>query len=324
MKIKRLRKASDSLLIIFSLIIVSLVTASCSDTGPNGQKPDDEVSGKIKISIDESLKPWAASEVKTFMRIYKRATLVTSYKPYSDAVDDMLKDSARMIIIPHKLTDAEIKVYTDKKLKVKMVKIAYDAVALIVNKNNPDTTLQLKALDDILHGKINNWKSLGGKNGDIKIVFDNPLSSTLSYLKKRFNLPNQLPDNFFSEKTNEEVIKYVEQTPEALGIIGVNWITSEDSAANSFNKRIKVMALSPPDTSKGADEPYYLPYQAWISMGYYPLVREVYGVTPEFYNGLGTGFINFLSEDKGQMLVRLSGLLPATMPIRFVHVKKNF
>jgi phosphate transport system substrate-binding protein len=298
--------------------------SSCSENGPNGQKPDDEVSGKIKISVDESFKPWAESEVKTFMRIYKRATLVPSYTAYSDGVDDMLKDSARMIIIPHKPTDAEIKVYTDKKLKVKMVKIAYDAVALIVNKNNPDTTLQLKALDDILHGKITNWKALGGKNGDIKIVFDNPLSSTLSYLKKRFNLPDVLPNNFFSEKTNEEVINYVEQTPNALGIIGVNWVTSEDSAANSFNKRIKVVALSPPDTAKGADEPYYLPYQAWISMGYYPLIREVYGITPEFYNGLGTGFINFMSEDKGQMLVRLSGLLPATMPIRFVHVKKNF
>ena len=100
MKIKRLKKQSRPLLIIFSLIISSLIIASCNGNGPNGQKPDDEVSGKIKISIDESLKPWAESEVKTFMRIYKKASLVTSYKPYSDAVDDMLKDSARMIIVP--------------------------------------------------------------------------------------------------------------------------------------------------------------------------------------------------------------------------------
>ena len=84
------------------------------------------------------------------------------------------------------------------------------------------------------------------------------------------------------------------------------------------------MALSPPDTAKGADQPYYLPYQAYISLGYYPLIREVYGITPEFYNGLGTGFINFMASEKGQTLVRLSGLLPATMPVRFVHIKKDF
>jgi len=325
LKIRRLKTRDLSLLIIFSLIIsFSLVISSCSENGPNGQKPDDEVSGKVKISVDESLKPWAESEVKTFMRLYKRATLVPSYKAYSDAVDDMLKDSARMIIVPHKLTDAEQKVYTDKKLKVKMVKIAYDAVALIVNKENADTTMQLSRLNDLMHGKIDNWKEMGGKNAKLKVVFDNARSSTLVYLKTRFKVSGELPSNFFAVNADSDVINYVEKNPDALGIIGVNWVTSEDSAANSFNKRIKVMALSPPDTAKGADEPYYLPYQAWISMGYYPLVREVYGITPEFYNGLGTGFINFMSEDKGQMLVRLSGLLPATMPIRFVHVKKNF
>ena len=239
-------------------------------------------------------------------------------------LNDLFKDSARMVIIPRKLTDAEQKMYSDKKIRVKMVKIAYDAVALIVNKSNPDSTLQLSKLSEILQGKLNNWKALGGKNSKMKIVFDNSGSSTLEYLRKRFHINDSLPSDFFAVHSNEEVINYVEKTPEALGIIGVNWITGLDSVPNSFNKRIKVMALSPPDTAKSAEEPYYLPFQAWISLGYYPLVREVYGITPEFYNGLGTGFINFMSEDKGQMLVRLSGLLPATMPIRFVHVKKHF
>lgn len=320
-----MKARSLSLLIIFSMSIsFSLIISSCNENAQNGQRPDDEVSGKINISIDESLKPFADMEAKTFMRVYKRAHLVASYKPEAEALSDLFKDSARMVIIPRKLTDAEQKIYTDKKRKVKMVKIAYDAVALIVNKNNPDSTLQLARLDDIMHGKVNNWKEVGGRNEKMKVVFDNAGSSTLEYLKKRFNISGALPPGFFAVSSNEEVINYVEKTPEALGIIGVNWITGLDSAPNSFNKRIKVMALSPPDTAKTADEPYYLPFQAWISMGYYPLVREVYGITPEFFNGLGTGFINFMSEDKGQMLVRLSGLLPATMPVRFVHVKKNF
>jgi phosphate transport system substrate-binding protein len=297
---------------------------SCNDNGPNGQKPDDEVSGKIKISVDESLKPFADSEVKTFLRFYKRASIIPSYKPEAASIADMLKDSSRMIIIPRRLTDAEQKIYTDKKRNVRMIKIAYDAVALIVNNNNPDTTLTTARLGDIMHGKINNWKQIGGKNGKMQVVFDNIGSSALDYLKKRFNMTDSLPADFYALHSDEEVINYVEKTPEALGFIGVNWITAQDSVPNSFTKKIKVVALNPPDTAKGADQPYYLPYQAYISLGYYPLIREVYGITPEFYNGLGTGFINFMASEKGQTLVRLSGLLPATMPVRFVHIKKDF
>ena len=60
------------ILVLFSI----LVLGSCNETGSKGdKKPDDEVSGKINISVDESLKPFADSEVKTFMRFTKERTL---------------------------------------------------------------------------------------------------------------------------------------------------------------------------------------------------------------------------------------------------------
>jgi phosphate transport system substrate-binding protein len=310
----------------FAVVAFSaLFTYSCQDDiGKNGQKADTPTSGHIMISVDESLKPMADAEVKTFMQIYTKAKIDVSYKSQTEALKDMYKDTARAIIIPRKLTAEEEKFYTDKKLKVKMVKIAYDAVALIENHSNPDSTITMAQFNDILHGKLDNWKQLGGKNSKIQVVFDNPGSSTVDYIMKKFNLGNQLPSNVFAVKSNEEVINYVQKTPDAIGIIGVSWIGNEDSVPLSFLSKIKVISLNPPDSAKGADQKFYPPFQAWISAGYYPLTREVYAITPEFFNGLGSGFITFMAGDKGQIKVLQSGLVPATMPIRMVHTKKEF
>jgi phosphate transport system substrate-binding protein len=305
--------------------LLALFTYSCQDdVGKNGQKADTPTSGHIMISVDESLKPMADAEVKTFMQIYTKAKIDASFKSQAEVLQDMFKDTARAIIIPRKMTADEEKFYTDKKLKVKQVRIAFDAVALIENNKNADSTLTMAQFNDILHGKISNWKEIGGNNNKIQVVFDNTGSSTVDYISKKFNLSSQLPGNVFAVKSNEEVINYVEKTPNAIGIIGVSWIGNEDSIPNSFLKRIKVIALNPPDTAKTADQKFYPPFQAWIKSGYYPLTREVYAITPEFFNGLGSGLIDFMAGDKGQIKILQSGLVPATMPIRMVHTKKEF
>jgi phosphate transport system substrate-binding protein len=53
----------------------------------------------------------------------------------------------------------------------------------------------------------------------------------------------------------------------------------------------------------------------------YPLIRNVYIVNREGRNGLGTGFASFIAGDQGQRLLKLMGMLPATMPVRLIQFK---
>jgi phosphate transport system substrate-binding protein len=43
----------------------------------------------------------------------------------------------------------------------------------------------------------------------------------------------------------------------------------------------------------------------------------------EPYSGLGTGFVSFVAGDQGQRIILKSGLVPATMPVRLIQVKKD-
>ena len=149
-------------------------------------------------------------------------------------------------------------------------------------------------------------------------MFDQTGSANARFLKEKFLSDKNFQPNCFALKSNKEVIDYVSKQKNAVGLIGVNWISDEDdTTAMSFLKQVKVVALSN-DTAQ--DKEYYQPYQAYIALNQYALTRDVFLISRESHNGIGTGFASFVAGDQGQRLVRLKGLLPATMPVRIVRV----
>jgi phosphate transport system substrate-binding protein len=52
------------------------------------------------------------------------------------------------------------------------------------------------------------------------------------------------------------------------------------------------------------DEPFVKPMQASILTRRYPLVRGLYYILKENYSGLGTGFVNFLNQERGQLIFK--------------------
>jgi phosphate transport system substrate-binding protein len=176
----------------------------------------------------------------------------------------------------------------------------------------------------VLTGEIRYWSDINPSfdHTEIQVVFDHAGSSTVSYLKNYFKLPEQLPPHFYAVKSNPEVIEYTKKNKQALGVIGVNWVSDhDDSMATRFMRGIKVLGLSAPDSAKAVEGEYFQPYQLYILQRTYPLVREVYVINSEPRSGLGTGFASFIAGNKGQSIINLSGLLPATRPVRIMEFK---
>lgn len=121
-------------------------------------------------------------------------------------------------------------------------------------------------------------------------------------------------------KTNREVIDYVARTPDAIGIIGVNWLSDRnDSTGLSFSKEVRVMSVSAADKATPSNS--YKPYQAYLYYGDYPLARSIYALLNDPRSALPWGFASFLASDRGQRIILKSGLVPATQPVRVVNVK---
>jgi phosphate transport system substrate-binding protein len=292
-----------------------------SSCGNSSETPlSTPTSGHVNISVDESYQPVIASQVDTFVGIYNRATIDASYKPEGQVIKDLLDDSTRTIVVSRELTPEEVAVIEKKKRVPRSTKIAIDAIALITNPNNPDTLLTMEEVRNIFSGKTKRWNELesSSKLGDITIVFDNNNSSTARYVSDSLATGNKLPKNTFAANSHKALLDYVAQNENALGVLGVNWISDlNDSTVVGFLNRINVLGISE-NSNPVTTESFYQPYQAYIAQQVYPLRRNLYVISTEGRSGLGTGFASFLGGDQGQRLILKSGLVPATMPVRVI------
>ena len=305
------------------LIWVIVLLLSCKMT-PKKFTDETPTRGNIKIAVDESYQLLADAELYTFQSIYKDAKVTPLYLSGDSILKLFLEDSVKVIISSAKLTENEVAYLRGKAIIPKTTKIAYDALAFIVNKSNPDSLIRYNTLKDIFTGKTSKWKLINPKSklSDIKVVFDNAGSNNVRTIMNKFEITGSLPSYCYSATKNSEVVSFVENNPEALGIISVNWISDpRDSISHSFLSKIKVVSITSEYDSEGSD--FYSPHPAYIANKMYPFIREVYTINRETFSGLGTGLTSFLAGDSGQRIILKMGMLPAAQPIRLVEIKKN-
>lgn len=303
----------------FLMALPILILASCDSRGPGGDRADTPTSGNINISVDQTFSPILESQVDTFQGLYKYAHVNASYKPETQVIQDLLQDSARLVVVARQLTPEEKKVFENLRIRPRETKIAIDAIAFIVHPENPNQELTVEQARNIFTGQTTSWTEIDPESPleNIRVVFDNRNSSTVRYVTDSLTKSETLPANSFAAESNDALIDYVAKDRNAIGVIGVNWISDlDDTTAVNFLNRIRVVALA-----RSAEDEYLQPHQAYIAQRTYPLLRDVYIISREARAGLGTGFASFVAGDKGQRIILKSGLVPATMPIRIIGVR---
>ncbi len=306
---------------INAVMIIAVMMASCTGGGKQTTK-ETPTRGNIKISVDESFQPLIDTEIYTFTHLYENAKITPLYKPEYDVINDFMNDSVKVMVTSKKLSDYQIQYLRDTLVIARTTTFAYDALALVTNKQNTDSLIKYHTVRDIFLGNIKMWNEINPKSklGGIRVIFDNARSGNIRYFKELFEIRDSLPENFFAVKTNAEVIDFVSRNPDALGIVSVNWISDkDDSLSNSFIEKVNIVAVSQQFVNDGY---YYRPLQGSIYNREYPFVREIYLISRESFAGLGPGFINWACAEQGQRIVLKSGLVPATMPIRLVQIKR--
>lgn len=322
-KSKVVRKHNPGLVFgrMFFAIAFTTLLLSC---GRSQKEPaESPTRGNIRIIADESFKPVIDAEISIFTQLYSAAKIKATYKPEFDVINDFMNDSAKVIVTSKKLTEDQIQYLRDTLIIARTITFAYDALALITNKENRDTILRYKTVKDIFLGQISTWKEINSKSklGEIKVVFDNTKSGNIRYFKELFEIKTGLPYNFYALNSNTEVVDFVSRNPEAIGIISVNWISDKDDMkSRELLSKINRVGVSQPLSDDGS---YYRPDQGFIYTKDYPFTREVYLISRETFKGLGSGFIQWATAQQGQTIVLKSGLVPATMPIRLVQMKKE-
>ncbi len=311
---------SQLLVLLTAAAITAIFFIGCKNQNTREVR-ETATSGNIKIEADESFKPIVDAQISTFTSLYINAHVTPVYKSEKEMIADFLNDSVKVLVTAWTPNEEQIAFLSQTRAIAKTTVVAYDALALVMNKANNDSLLTYKNVQDIFTGKVTDWKQINPKSklGRINIVFDNEHSCNIRYFKELFQLPDQLPSNFYAVNNNPEVIDYVSKSPDALGIVSVNWISDrDDSLSVNFTDKIKVAGISQQYLEPGT---YYRPEQGAIYDRSYAFVRSINMVSRESIVGLGTGFVAWVAGEKGQRIILKSGLVPATMPIRLINAR---
>ena len=285
------------------LTAVVFCMCGCGPYGSNPDAPDEYNRGTIHISADESFKPVLDAEVQVYEASYPDAKIIVHYKPEAECLKDALVDSIRMIITTRRFSDKELQFIIDSlKVDPKQSTIAYDAIAVVVNKSATDSFFTMPELKDVITGKT----------PGLTPVFDGvQATSTVRFMMDSVLRGAPLGKNVLAARSSDSVLNYVAQNKNAVGFIGVSWIgNKEDSTQLSFQHKVTIANIQSLDNPDG----YIKPYQANIYARRYPMVRDLVYLLKEKYQGLGNGFANFLNSDRGQLIFRRAYLLPAKMP----------
>ena len=300
MKIKKLKIVWVFLLLTFVVFI------ACKKSN---NEEETIIKGKATLYVDESIFPIVEDQQAVFETQYD-AKLTLIKKSETEIINALIKDTAKIAVLPRKLTAEELKSFSIKKIFPKETIFAKDAIVFITNKVTNDSLISMA---DVI--KFMNGEEVAGIKG---LVFDNPNSSTVRLLAEKAGVKVTTQKKIFSFATNMEVIKYVAENEGLIGVVGVNWLFQSPLEMQSTVDKTRIMSVKT-DEKVG----FVYPSQENIGNGKYPLARHLYIINCQGYSGLGMGFASFLAGERGQRIILKSGLVPVRYPSRNIITRKQ-
>jgi phosphate transport system substrate-binding protein len=184
--------------------------------------------------------------------------------------------------------------------------IARDAIAVIVNPENPVGQLTLKQISDIYSGKITNWSEVGGEDRPIVRLSRETNSGTHVYfLETVLRLGNSEDKTLFSPDTlllpsSEGIIAEVRQNPNAIGYDGLGYVP----------KDLKMIAIAQEEGG-----PYVLPSIPTVNDKSYPIARDLYMYTDGEPTGVVKEYLDWILSEEAQQIVADLGFVPVAVSI---------
>ena len=183
--------------------------------------------------------------------------------------------------------------------------VARDAIAIIVNPENPVNRLTIQQLSDIYSGKINNWKEVEGNDRIIVRLSRETNSGThVFFLENVIRLGDPNNKTLFSTDTlllpsSEGITAETRDNPNVIGYDGLGYVTPD----------VKVIAVgSKPDGL------FVLPSADTVNNGQYPIARDLYMYTNSQPSGAITDYINWIMTPEAQAIVTQLGFVPIEKP----------
>lgn len=297
-----------------------LLAPGCRSNGPDPRTDDSPTFGHVLVLADEDVRPVIAAEERVFEALYRDAQLDIRYLPEAELLKAMLNDSVRCAIMTVAPGADQQAYFTKRQLSAPSVPIYTDGIAVVVNRARSVDRLSLPQVRAFLDGGSAgntgpSWDLVEGgpAAGPVVPLFPSTGSGVARALIDSLGLNGIRAQALASV---DSVVARVAANPACIGFLPFAAISDlDDPHMRALRDQVKLLAIN-----RSESTPAVLPSQGTLADGRYPLRRTVRMVLTEGKSGLGTGFVSFVANHKGQRIILKLGVAPIKVPAREVEI----
>jgi len=284
-------------IVFFALAFAVSTAGRASGEEPIRIKGSDTIGGKAMPEIAEA-----------YHRIRPDSRLSVEALGSSTAFVGLFDGSADIGESSRPINEKEKAAAHDLGLKLQELVIGYDGVAVVVNPANPMKELTVAQVSALFTGRVRNWKEVGGREGQVRIIGRPSYSGTHAFFKEkalRRGDPKG-PEEFAATtevlEENGEILRAVAADPNAVSYLGLGWVSASVRALPIVARPGEPGIPASSETVRTGRYPFYRPLLLYVPSGSRPAVQE---------------YVRFVLSREGAAVMARNGFIPVDAPPAF-------
>ena len=260
-----------------------------------------EETNSIQIKGSDTMVNLGQAWAEAFMGEHPDALIAVTGGGSGTGISALVGGSCDIAQSSREMSQKEFDLAKSKGLDVQEIKVGIDAIAMVVNLENPVEELTIDQLSDIFTGKITNWKEVGGPDEAILVLSRERNSGTHVYVledvvrKGKKDSPEEFAPSVLMMPSSQAIEQEVSSSTAAIGYFGLGYL----------NPKVKVLRILNSKTSI-----YVAPSVETATDKSYPLSRPLYFYLPRQPEGIVKQFVDFALSEKGQQIVLDTHFVP--------------
>ncbi|MEM0514125.1 phosphate ABC transporter substrate-binding protein PstS family protein [Pseudoalteromonas sp. YIC-827] len=281
------------------------------------------ISGNFSSVGSDTLANMMTFWAEEYKRIYPNVNIQIQAAGSSTAPPALTEGTANFGPMSRKMKSKEIEAFEKRHgYKPTEIRVAIDALAVFVHKDNPIEGLRIDQVDAIFSStrkcgaaeEVNRWGDVGLEGDwtakDIQLYGRNSVSGTYGYFKKKALCKGDFRNNVNEQPGSASVVQSISSSVNAIGYSGIGYKTSGVRTVPLAKKGDKFVDATLDN----------------VATGKYPLSRFLYVYVNKHPNKplapIDAEFIKMVLSQTGQTIVEKDGYVPLSNTMVEAELKK--
>ncbi|AZG74066.1 PstS family phosphate ABC transporter substrate-binding protein [Shewanella livingstonensis] len=305
----KLKKLVGAITLTAAGVFSAASMAAIDPTLPSYEKTSG-VSGNLSSVGSDTLANMMTLWAEEFKHVYPNVNIQIQAAGSSTAPPALTEGTSQFGPMSRKMKPNEVEAFEKHfGYKPTAVRVAIDALAVFVHKDNPITGLSIEQIDAIFSSthkcggkEVNRWGDAGLDGNwaakDIQLYGRNSVSGTYGYFKEKALCKGDFRPNVNEQPGSASVVQSVSQSLNAIGYSGIGYKTAGVKAVAISKKGDKFIEATAANAADGT----------------YPLSRYLYVYVNKHPNKdlspMDREFLRFVLSKQGQQIVEKDGYVP--------------